>query len=145
MTVAIIVLAVSLAGAGATAIAIALRMSGVKDERKDAQVAQHEAELARQRAEHQLHETAREFNEYRQRTLAQLEALRADIQELEDDLSKCTTPGATRARLERLLSKASARGAGGGAGVEGVPGERRPGTADPGAPEPVWLRPDRPK
>jgi len=68
----------------------------------------HEADCARHNAEKQLQETSREFIAYKKRTRKQISDLKADIESLEDDLGDCASPGARRARLERLLSKTTA-------------------------------------
>lgn len=98
MTIAVITIAVLFATAGATAIALALRISGLRSQSE-------EADERRADAEEKLKETAKDFADYKRRTEDQLDALRGDIEDLEDDLETCNTPGARRARLERLLSK----------------------------------------
>ncbi len=99
ITIAVLALAI---------LALALRQSGLKTDALDADQKRHAVEK-------QLQETAREFATYKDRTRQQLGAIRADITELEQDLDQCTTPGARRSRLERLLSKASDREDGGDA------------------------------
>jgi predicted secreted protein len=100
MTAAIVILAVLLASAAGTVLVLSLRQSGLRSEAE-------EADERRTDAEKKLTKTAENFTDYKRRTEDQLAALRGDIEELEDDLEKCTAPGARRARLERLLSKAA--------------------------------------
>jgi hypothetical protein len=57
----------------------------------------------------QLHETAAEFAKYQLRTNRQLESLRDDINDLEDNLDACTDPIVLRGRLDSLLQKATGR------------------------------------
>ena len=99
---------ISSAGLAITVTVLALRLSGAKTDAADADRERHNANK-------QLEETAHELATYRNRTRQQLEALRDDITELEGDLASCATPGATRSRLERLLSKAADRENGGDA------------------------------
>jgi hypothetical protein len=104
---------VTTAGLAITATLLALRLSGAKVDAAD-------ADRERINANEQLETTAHELDEYRKRTRHQLENLREDIEQLEGDLASCATPGATRSRLERLLSKAADRD--GSDGDTGVPG-----------------------
>jgi len=106
----VIFLGVSLAVLSLVVVGLALRMSGVKADAMD-------ADEKRRNAEKQLQETAREFATYRRNTKAQLAALHDDIADLELDLEKCTTPGARRSRIERLLSKTEHREDGGNESV----------------------------
>ena len=94
------------AGLAVTLAILALRLSGAKTDAADADRERHNANK-------QLEETAHELATYQRRTREQFKALREDIEQLEDDLDSCATPGATRNRLERLLSKASDRENGG--------------------------------
>lgn len=100
MTAAIVILAVLLATAAGTVLVLSLRLSGLRSQAE-------EADERRLDAEEKLTELTADFDGYRSRTEDQLEALRGDISELEDDLENCESPGARRARLERLLSKAA--------------------------------------
>jgi TolA-binding protein len=96
------------AGLAITVAIMAIRLSGAKTDAADADRERHNANK-------QLAETAHELATYRKRTQRQFAALREDIEQLEDDLESCATPGATRNRLERLLSKAADRENGGDA------------------------------
>ena len=99
-------LGVGMAGMAITMVVLGLRLSGAKTDAANADRERHNANK-------QLEQTAREFTDYKKRTTHQLENLRDDIMQLEGDLAQCTTPGATRSRLERLLSKAAPRENGG--------------------------------
>lgn len=114
--IAIIVLAAGLIAAGGTAVALALTRSKIDRERDQALLAKRSAEANWQ---HVLEEAAQE----REKTDAHLELLRAELKELEDELERCNVPGATRARLQRLLSKDPAAGDPGAAAEAGVSGE----------------------
>lgn len=94
-------------GLGTVAMAIgvaviALRLSGAKQDAAD-------ADKERRHANRQYEEAAKELRHYKARTLHQLEGLREDISELENDLAKCTSPGSTKRRIERLFAKATKR------------------------------------
>lgn len=97
-----IALAVIIGVQAVALLVFSLRQSTLKDEAT-------EAEHRRISADKQLAETSRELVEYKVRGRAQLRALREDIEKLEADLEICTTPGARRTRLERLLSKTEDR------------------------------------
>ncbi len=60
-------------------------------------------------ANRQLSETAHEFATYKERTDKQLEALRHDISEMQNDLEACSNPDVLRDRLNRLYQKAAGR------------------------------------
>lgn len=81
-------------------VVLGLRLSGAKSDAS-------KADQARLVAISQLEGLAREYGSHQKRTEARMEALRKDIKELENDLETCTTPGARRERLRRLLSKAA--------------------------------------
>ena len=96
------------AGLAVTVALLAIRLSGAKTDAADADRKRHNADK-------QLQETATELATYKRRTREQFAAMREDIATLEDDLALCVSPGDTRNRLERLLSKAADRTNGGDA------------------------------
>jgi chromosome segregation ATPase len=96
-----------------TVAVLALRLSGAKTEAAD-------ADRAKKVATSKLKETARELLSTKERSSRQLADLRKDIGALEEDLANCSSPGAARSRLERLLSKAADRADGDNS--PGVPG-----------------------
>lgn len=113
MTAAVVSLGLALAiVSGAAVLAIvwaAKRAMADSDRATDAVMSLGESQRARQHAESQLQQTARDLAEEHRRHEGQLTALRADIADLEADLATCTTPDATRARLARLLGLTEAR------------------------------------
>jgi len=108
MSAAVVSLGISLAGVCIAALLISLRNSALNRKVGDLGV--------KLQAEMVLHESAaavakrleQEGKDREKRYAAHIAALRLDISYLEEDLRKCITPDATRARIERLLGKAKA-------------------------------------
>lgn len=96
------VLAITIASMAAAMVVLGLRLSGANAERDKAIASRHTVETT-------ASAIAKEFGQYRKHKEAQMEALREDIEALENDLANCTTPGSRRERLRSLLSKAEAR------------------------------------
>lgn len=96
------VLAILVAVLAVALVVLGLRLAGAKSEGDQAVAARHRAEVT-------ASTIAKEFGLYRKRQTEQMSALRADIEELENDLENCDGPGDRRERLRRLLSKAETR------------------------------------
>lgn len=101
-TAAILVLSIGLIAASATSVALAVRQAGLREK-----LSALGFELNSTAKE--LMETASEFSGFKSRATKQLEALRDEINDLEDNLDACTDPVVLRDHLGRLLSKAAGR------------------------------------
>ncbi len=102
-----------------------MRQAGKREE-LERTVAKELAELndesvARHNLEQQLQAISREFKDAKTRHATQLMEARQDVASLEHDLSKCTTPGARRERLNRVLEKLAKPASTGSPGLETPP------------------------
>lgn len=79
---------------------------------KDSELKLEAEKIAHHQVAEQLRKTAAECADMKQRYEARLAEIREQVHTLEVDLEACTTPGARASRLERMLSTASAGGAG---------------------------------
>lgn len=95
------VLALTIAAMATTVVVIGLRLSGAKSDRDKARAAQKVAEDT-------AIEVSEESARYKKHKEAQIRSLLEDIEDLENDLENCSTPGSKRERLRSLVSKAKA-------------------------------------
>lgn len=106
---AVITLAVLVAGFAATSVALAVKLSKAIEQKARLSGDIVALQATKQQSEAQLQQIARDKIDSDKRHELQLVALRADISGLEADLESCSSPDARRARLNRLLEKASPR------------------------------------